>query len=267
VFAVTDAQINAWLAVLLWPFFRILGVMSVDPFLSTRGVPVRVRIGLALMMTILIANAIPPMPKVPTVSALGIVIIMEQIIIGAAMGYVMRIVFTSIEMAGNLIGLQMGLGFASFFDPQHGANTAVVAQLASLLTLLLFLSMDGHLVVIQTIAKSFQLIPISDQLMNVGALKTLVSWAGEIFKMGVLLSLPVLAALLITNLSIGVMNRAAPQFNVFAVGFPLTMSVGFAALYFSMPQFAGHVHRLVIDATQMAYTLAHQMAGAAEAKP
>jgi flagellar biosynthetic protein FliR len=259
VFTVSDAQINAWLAQLLWPFFRMLAFLSVDPFLSTRGIPIRTRLGLALMISILLANTIPPMPEVATVSALGVLIIMEQIVIGAALGFVMRIVFTAVEMAGNIAGLQMGLGFASFFDPQHGANTAVVAQLASLMTLLLFLSMDGHLVVLHTMARSFDLIPISATPMHTGALQTLVFWGGQIFQLGVLMALPVLAALLITNLSIGVMARAAPQFNVFAIGFPLTMSVGFAALYFSLPAFSTYVHRLIEVGTQLAVALAKQM--------
>ncbi|GLR14532.1 flagellar biosynthetic protein FliR [Chitinimonas prasina] len=257
----TDAQIQAWLGMLLWPFFRILAIFAMDPFYSSRSIPVRVRVGLSMLLAILIAPSLPPMPAIEPVSALGVLVIAQQLLIGLAIGFTMRLVFSSIEMAGHLAGLQMGLGFASFYDPQHGTNTVVVAQFASLLTILVFLAMNGHLLVIETIARSFVLLPISDQPMKLVGLKLLVDAGGQIFTLGLLLSLPVLAALLITNLSIGVMSRAAPQFNVFAVGFPLTLGIGVAALYFSLPQFPPHIHRLMEEATRLAYRLAKVFGG------
>lgn len=260
-FTVTDGQIHAWLSMLLWPFFRILAILATDPFYSTRSIPIKIKIGLSLFLSLLIAPAIPTMPIVPPVSPVGILILVQQIMAGLAIGMTMRLVFTSVELAGHLAGLQMGLGFASFYDPQHGTNTVVVAQFASLLTLLLFLSFNGHLLIIETIAKSFVILPISAEPLKAAGFKLLVDSAGQIFTLGLLLSLPVLAALLITNLSIGVMSRAAPQFNVFAVGFPLTLGVGVAALYFSLPQFPGHVSRLMDQAVRLAYKLASTFAG------
>jgi flagellar biosynthetic protein FliR len=261
VFSVTDAQIDAWLGLLVWPFFRILAIFSVDPFFSSRGIPVRVRVGLAIMLSILIAGVIPPMPPVSPVSPIGVLIIVQQVVIGAAIGFTMRLVFSSVEMAGHLAGLQMGLGFASFYDPQHGSNTAVVAQFTSLLTLLLFLAMNGHLVVIETMARSFVLLPVSGMPLKAAGLDILVRAGGQIFTLGLLLSLPPLAALLVTNLSIGVMSRAAPQFNVFAVGFPLTLGVGLAALYLSLPMFVPHVHHFIEAATRLAFQVAKAFHG------
>ncbi|QDQ28678.1 flagellar biosynthetic protein FliR [Chitinimonas arctica] len=258
---VTDAQIQAWLGMLLWPFFRILALFAADPFYSSRSIPVRVKVGLAFMLAMLIAPALPAGPDVAPVSPLGLLILAQQLLIGFAIGMTMRLVFSSVEMAGHLAGLQMGLGFASFYDPQHGTNTVVVAQFASLLTILLFLSFNGHLLVIETIVKSFTLLPISAVPLKTAGLKLLVDSAGQIFTLGLLLSLPVLAALLITNLSIGVMSRAAPQFNVFAVGFPLTLGVGVGAFYLSLPHFSPHVQRLIDEATRLAYKVARVMAG------
>lgn len=260
-FTLTDAQIQAWLGLVMWPAFRIMAIFATDPFYSSRAIPIRVRVALALMLALVVAPVIPVQPAIAPVSPLGILVLMQQVLIGLAIGFTMRLVFASVEMAGHLAGLQMGLGFASFYDPQHGTNTAVVAQFASLLTLLLFLAMNGHLLVIETLAHSFVLLPVSATPIKAAGLKLLVDAAGQIFTLGVLLSLPVLAALLITNLSIGVMSRAAPQFNVFAVGFPLTLGVGMAALYFSLPQFPGHVHRLIDQATRLAYKLAKVFAG------
>ncbi|WP_374349749.1 flagellar biosynthetic protein FliR [Chitinimonas sp.] len=255
-FAVNEAEINAWLTALLWPFFRILAIFAVDPFYSSRTIPVRIRVGLALALSILLSTSLPPMPHIEPVSPLGILIIIQQIIIGLAIGFTMRLIFTAVEMAGHLAGLQMGLGFASFYDPQHGANTAVVAQFASLLTLLLFLAMNGHLLVIETLAKSFVWLPITAAPIKLAALELLVKSGGQIFQLGLLLSLPPVAALLITNMSIGVMSRAAPQFNVFAVGFPLTLAIGLASLYLSLPMFVPHVHAYLEAASKLAYQIA-----------
>lgn len=260
-FTVTDAQVQAWLAMLLWPFFRIMAVFSVDPFFSSRGVPVAARAGLAMMLSLLIAGSVPPMPAIEPVSPMGILIIFEQIVIGLAIGFTMRLVFSSVEMAGHLAGLQMGLGFASFYDPQHGTNTAVVAQFASLLTLLLFLAMNGHLVVIETMAKSFVLLPVGAGPIKMAGLNVLVQAGGQIFTLGLLLSLPVLAALLVTNMSIGVMSRAAPQFNVFAVGFPLTLTMGVAAFYLSLPMFVPHVRNMIDAATRLSFQIAKAFGG------
>ncbi|MGQ5523710.1 flagellar biosynthetic protein FliR [Chitinimonas sp. PSY-7] len=255
-FTVNDAQIEAWLGLLIWPFFRILGIFATDPFYASRAIPSRIRVVLALLITLLVAPLLPQMPAVSPVSPIGVLIAVQQVLIGVAIGFTMRLVFASVEMAGHLAGLQMGLGFASFYDPQHGTNTAVVAQFASLLTLLLFLGMNGHLLVLETIVRSFMLLPISPEPIKAAAFKLLVDAGAQIFFLGVLLSMPVLGALLITNLSIGVMSRAAPQFNVFAVGFPLTLAMGLAALYFSLPQFPPHIHRLIDEATRLAYRMA-----------
>jgi len=255
-FTVTDAQINAWLATLFWPFCRIMAVFTLDPFYSSRNIPIRIRAVLSLLISLLIVSSIPPMPAIEVVSPLGIMIMIQQIVIGLAIGYIMRIVFTSIEMAGNLAGLQMGLGFASFYDPQHSANTAVVAQLASLMTLLLFLAMNGHLVVIEMVVRSFIVLPITAEPLKAAPLQTLVLAGGQVFELGLLLALPVVGALLVTNLSIGVMTRAAPQFNVFAVGFPLTLSIGVAALTTTLPQFVPHVQHLIDWAIRLSLQLA-----------
>lgn len=258
-FTVTDAQIEAWLGLLLWPFFRILAMLSIDPFFSSRTIPGRVRIMLAMLLALLIAPLLPPMPPISPVSPLGILIIIQQVIIGVALGFVMRVIFASIEMAGHLAGLQMGLGFASFYDPQHGSNSIVVAQFVSMLTMLLFLAMSGHLVVLEALVKSFVWLPISDAPLKAAGFKMLAEMGGQLFTLGLMLSMPVVVALLMTNLCIGVMSRAAPQFNVFAVGFPITMSIGAAAMYLSLPAFIPHIQSLIARGAQLSETIARAM--------
>ena len=235
----SSGDLSTLLAMFFWPFVRVLALVATDPIFGSRTIPGQVKIGFSILLTLAIAPALSSMPAVSPFSAYGLLIVVQQVVIGMAMGLVMRVVFTAIEMAGHLAGLQMGLGFAMFFDPQHGAQVPVVSQFASLFGILSFFAMDGHLVVISTLVESFRLLPVQITPLAADGFKLLFLWGQQIFITGLMLSLPVVAALLITNLAIGVMTRAAPQFNVFAVGFPLTVSVGFLVLYLTLPYWSG----------------------------
>jgi len=208
----------------------------------------RVKVGLAFFVTLAIAPTLGRFPNVDPGSALGLLIVAQQIVIGLAMGLAMRIIFSAVEMAGNLIGLQMGLGFATLFDPQNSAQTPVMGSFIGMLAILIFLSLDGHALMLETLAVSFRELPISAQPLAAGGFKLLLNWGGEIFLAGVLLSLPVIAALLVTNISLGIMTRAAPQLNIFSVGFPITLMAGFLILYLLLPYFIPLLSRFMHDA-------------------
>ncbi|WP_348944101.1 flagellar biosynthetic protein FliR [Chitinibacter sp. FCG-7] len=248
---VTQAQIEVWLALFWWPFLRIMGLLLADPFFSSRRVSVRIRVSFAIALTLVIVPVLPPMPTVPVVSPEGMLIAVRELILGLAMGFIMRLIFTAVEMAGHLAGLQMGLGFASFYDPQNSANTLAVAQLMSLFMILLFLAFNGHLMMLRILLESMIQLPVGQVQLNARGFELVALYGGVIFRSGVMLSLPVLAALLITNLSIGVMTRAAPQLNVFAIGFPLTLGIGFAALYYSLPFMVTQIDQLLGDSTRI----------------
>ena len=248
---ITQVQIDLWLAMFWWPFLRIFGLLLADPFFSSRSIQVKVRVALAIMLAVLVGSLLPAMPTVPVVSPEGLIIAIRELLTGLAMGFVMRLIFTSVELAGHLAGLQMGLGFASFYDPQHSSNSLVVSQLMSLFMLLVFLSIGGHLIVLRALLESMVQFPVSAQPMAGTGFKMIADFGGVVFRTAVLLSLPVLGALLITNLAIGVMTRAAPQLNVFAVGFPLTLGVGFAALYFSLPLMVPQLDHLMGQYSRM----------------
>lgn len=243
----TDAQLNAWLAMFVWPFVRILSIVSTDPVFGNKVVPVRVKVGLSLLLALVVAPTLPPMPEVEPGSAAGLLILMQQIVIGIAIGLAMRVVFVAVEMAGHLIGLQMGLGFATFFDPLHAAQVSVVASFTGTFAVLVYLSVDGHLVMISVLSESFRALPIMAAPFGSAGWRELAEWGAYIFSAGLLLALPVVAALLIANLSIGIMTRAAPQLNLFAIGFPITMIAGFAVLYLSIPYLAPVIERLFHD--------------------
>lgn len=246
--SITTAELNTLLATFIWPLSRILALIAAAPILGNPSIPVRVKLGLAIMITILVAPTVEKsLPQIDPATGLGLIVLLQQLLIGVAIGFVMRIVFVAVEMAGELIGLQMGLGFAIFFDPQNSGQIDIIGRFLGVIASLAFLAIDGHLMMIALISQSFATLPVgSDGVTNV-TFTTLANLGGEIFKSGLQLSLPVLTALLITNLALGILTRAAPQLNIFSVGFPLTLSIGLFVLALSMPFYLPILEGLVYD--------------------
>ena len=195
-------------------------------------------------------------PSVALGSAEAVFILVQQVLIGAAIGFSVRIVFSSIELAGDLIGLQMGLGFAVFYSPNSNANLPVVAQIFGMYALLILLAMDGHLMIIDVLARTFELLPIENgvgQGMNTAGL---MAKAATIFSYGVLLALPLVVTLFVVNLALGILTRAAPQLNLFAIGFPLTLGLGIFLLSMAMPSIGALIQRILDSALEaMAVTI------------
>ncbi|HZP85422.1 MAG TPA: flagellar biosynthetic protein FliR [Burkholderiales bacterium] len=241
---ITTAQWYAWINAFAFPFLRILGLIVAEPILGNRAVPISAKVGLAIFVTMLLTPTLPAMPGVQPASAVGVVIAVQQLLIGLAMGFAIRIVLTAAEMAGHLSGLQMGLGFAVFFDPQTSAQTAVVGQFFGLFAILVFLSLNGHFLVLSALAESFRALPVAQELVRSLGWRNLVAFAGVIFSVGLLIALPIVATLLIANIAVGIMSRAAPQLNIFAVGFPITLAAGLLALYLAAPSTGAALTRL-----------------------
>ena len=254
--SITTAELNALLAAFLWPLTRVLALVASAPVLGNPSVPLRVRLGLAVMITLIVAPTLGPMPQVEPGSHAGLLILAQQIVIGLALGFAMRVVFVAVEMAGELAGLQMGLGFATFFDPQNAGHVPVVGRFLGLIAILFFLAVNGHLQMVSLLSQSFSALPIGAEASAATGLRALVSWGGGIFVAGLLLSLPLLAALLITNLALGILTRAAPQLNIFTVGFPLTLAIGLLVLVLAMPYFAPVLERMIQNGLQMMLQIA-----------
>jgi flagellar biosynthetic protein FliR len=235
VISITSQQWYGWIAAFFWPFLRVFGLILAEPVLGNRSVPVPVKVGFALFVTLLLAPVLPPMPAAEPASAAGVLIGVQQLLIGLAMGFTIRLALTAAEMAGQLSGLQMGLGFAVFFDPQSSAQTAVVGQFVGLFAILIFLSANGHALVLTALVESFAALPVTSAPLHPVGFRVLVDWGAVIFYTGLTIALPVIAALLIANIAVGIMTRAAPQLNLFAVGFPITLMTGFVALYLAVP--------------------------------
>ena len=245
--SITSAQLDAWLAALMFPLARILALIASSPVLGNRQVPARVKIGLSVLIALIIAPTLKDLPQVEVGSAQGILILVQQIIIGIAMGFSIRLIFTAVEMAGEIAGLQMGLGFASFYNPLNASFTPIIAQWMGIIAALVFLSLNGHLYMLAGLAESFQTLPIGS-MMSAKSFYGVVSWGGSIFAYALQLSLPLLAALLTTNLALGILTRAAPQLNLFAVGFPITLAIGFFVLALTTPSLAPFLDRLTHEA-------------------
>lgn len=231
----TSAQLSTWLAMLIYPLARILALIASSPMLGNRQVPARIKIGLALILTIIIAPTLPAGQLPDPASAQGLFILAQQVVAGLMMGFSIRLIFSAIEMAGDIAGMQMGLGFANFFDPQHATFTPIIAQFLGILVALSFVALDLHLAMLEALADSFQSFPISSAPLSASAYRTVAEWGGSLFAYALQLSLPLIAALLITNLALGILTRSAPQLNIFAVGFPITLAVGFGALALVVP--------------------------------
>lgn len=246
----TSGQLNAWIAAFLWPLTRILGLIATAPLYGNVSVPINIKIVLGGLLTLIVAPTVPGLPSMDPMSFAGLLILMQQLVIGLAMGFAMRIAFAAVEMAGEICGMTMGLGFASFFDPQSEGHSSAIAQFLSLLTLMIYLSTNLHLVMLSTLADSFQSMPITASPMGIGSFHHLAAWGGRIFSAGLQLSLPVVAALLITNVALGILTRAAPQLNLFAIGFPVTIGVGFLMIMLTLPYLATPLVRLLHDAIE-----------------
>jgi flagellar biosynthesis protein FliR len=240
----TYAQLLAWLAAFLWPAARLLALFATAPFFNNASISNMVKIGIAVLITIIVAPGLPAMPAVSVASPAGLFILAQQIVIGAAIGFTMQVVFAAIEAGADMAGLQIGLGFAQLLTGSTDGSTDVLSRLMNMISILAFLSIDGHLQLLGVLIDSFYRIPISDTPIAAASLRTVAAWGEAIFASGLLLALPVIIALLIVNLSLGILNRAAPQIGVFQVGFPLTLSAGMLMLQWMTPNLMPFFARL-----------------------
>jgi len=231
----SEAELQAWITPLLWPFLRALALFTSLPVLGQRVVPVRVRIALAFFIAVAAQATLPPIPAVALDSMAALLLAAQQVLVGLALGFAVRIVFAAIELGGEMIGLQMGLNFASFFDPATASQTNGVGRLFGAMVALLFVVIDGHLAVIAALVQSFTAFPVSTEVL--GWLRTLQPqlWGAEVFQLGLWIALPLVGMLLFINIVLGVISRVAPQINVFAVGFPVTLAVGLVGMLVTLP--------------------------------
>ncbi|MDH5621683.1 MAG: flagellar biosynthetic protein FliR [Gammaproteobacteria bacterium] len=222
------------LSIYIWPSVRIGAFLMVMPLVGGSFVPMRIRLLLTIVLTIAIAPTLPVTVTPEVLSAAGLVTVIQEIGIGVAMGFLVQLVFDAIALGGQAIGMSMGLGFAVFLDRARGVSVPVLGQLFLLLGMLIFLALDGHLEMILLLSKSFHMMPLAEQGLSAPLVAELLAWSSNLFVFGLKIALPAITALLVVNLSFGVMSRAAPTLNLFAVGFPVAMLLGFAVIFLNM---------------------------------
>jgi len=231
----TSAEISALVGSYLWPLFRITALMSLAPIIGNRLIPVRIRMALAVALTVLVVPLLPYAPPIDPLSPSGVLVGVQQVLIGVAMAFALQLVFAAFVLGGQVTAMGMGLGFASMNDPVTGVVVPTVSQFFTIMITLAFLALNGHLAVIELLVDSFRAMPIAPDGLTADSLWRLVAWGGRMFSGAVLIALPAVAAMLVVNLGFGIMTRAAPQLNIFAVGFPIIITVGFVVLLMAMP--------------------------------
>lgn len=213
------------------------------PLFSLRGVPARVRLILSVVLTLVVMPLLPDYAMVEMFSYQGFMVGIAQVMIGLTSGFIVQMVFSALLFAGQGVALSMGLGFASMVDPQNGQQVPVIAQFYVMASTLIFLSVDGHLLLIKMLMDSFTSLPIGIEGITKANIWTIITWSSRMFAGGLLLTMPIVVSLLLVNISFGVATRAAPQLNIFSVGFPITLMLGLLLIWITLPdvldQFTG----------------------------
>lgn len=233
-------QIEQWVSGFLWPLFRVMSFFMAMPIIGTQMLPARIRLGLALIVTVLIHPSLPPMPVFDPISLQSWIIIAQQVLLGSLLGFAATILLQSFVAGGQIMAMQMGLGFASMTDPANGVNVVIISQIYLMLVMLLFLGMDGHLVLIEILARSFEVLPVGMEGVSRATLWQMALSGGWLFMAALLMALPAVTALLVVNFAFGIMTKAAPQLNIFAIGFPFTMLMGIFIIWASLSGFFSH---------------------------
>jgi flagellar biosynthetic protein FliR len=251
----TTGQLETWLGQVFWPFVRVGSCFMVAPAFGAQFVPPRVRVVLAGAVALIIAPLVPAPAAVPPFSAAGLIITVQQVVIGVALGFCMQVVFDAVTLGGQLLASSMGLSFAYNIDPQHGAQTPVLGQLYTLLVVMTFLALNGHLRLIEILVDGFRTLPVGTSGLGSDGLWRIVQWGSTLFSGSLSIALPGVTALLIVNLAFGVMSRAAPTLNLFAVGLPVSLVFGLGIVLLGLPTVQSGFVKLLEDALMLSRTL------------
>ncbi|MCL6270134.1 flagellar biosynthetic protein FliR [Sansalvadorimonas sp. 2012CJ34-2] len=245
-FTLNTADLTALVGQWFWPMTRIAAAVWAMPMFGGSGLPKKARLALVLSLTFLIFPNVGNIPVTEPFSVQSLLITLQQVGIGLAFGFILKLWLTVFTMGGQIMSMQMGLAMAVMNDPVNGAGTAVLGKWIQTLAMLAFLAMDGHLVVFAVLLDSFTTLPIGIGFPN-DFWMDLVKLGSWLFASSLLVALPVVISMLLVNLAFGVMNRAAPQLNIIALGFPMTMMFGMATVYLAMTSLPGMLVNLTTE--------------------
>lgn len=215
-------------------FIRVCGIIIAIPVLGNRTVPLRVKGGLAIVVTLLVTPFVPARP-LPTEMLSLILAMAGEVCIGLTIGLVVRFVFEAMQLAGQIIGFQMGFAIVNVVDPISSAQVSIIAQFVYLIAVLVFFAVNGHHLFLYAIAESFRIIPTLDFHMSGALANAVVTYSKEIFVIAIKIGAPVMAMLVLTSVGLGMVARTVPQINIFIVGFPLKIGIGLVGLGLTLP--------------------------------
>lgn len=254
---ISDAEIAGFVQQYALPFTRIAMMFMVAPILGARVVSARVRLVLAFLLTLIVVPLLPAFDNPEPLSMMGVLFIMREVVIGALMGFVFQVIFQMFVLAGQYIAMKMGLGFAVMNDPTNGVQTTVISQFFLMLTTVMFIAVNGHLYLISAVVESFQILPVGSNAFEFSSLMLLVNLGSWMFATALIFTLPVLTSILFINIAFGVMSRAAPQLNIFAVGFPFTLVCGLGLIWVGLINYM-ETFNLAVD---MGFETIHRIIG------
>lgn len=246
--SLTESQLVTWLSPVLWPFLRVLAVFTASPIFSSKAFPVRARIALAFFIAFSAQASLNNQPIVSVTGPGAIGAVVQQVGIGLAIGFTVRLVFAAIELAGEVVGFQMGLNFAAFFDPSLNTQSSAVARFFGHMAAFLFVVMNGHLLVMMAVIKSFESFPVDQNFLEAIKTMKLYNLGSDIFSSGLWIALPMVGMLMFVNLALGIVSRVAPQMNIYAIGFPVTLTVGLIGITATLPMLDQPMMALMVRA-------------------
>lgn len=233
--ALTEAQLIAWISPVLWPFLRVLAVFTAAPIFSSKAFPLRGRIALAFFIAFAAQPSLQGQPIIGITGPEAMGAVIQQVGIGLAIGFTVRLVFAAVELAGEVVGFQMGLNFAAFFDPSLNTQSSAVARFFGHMAAFLFVVMNGHLMVMMAVIKSFEAFPVDQNFLEALKKMKLYNLGSDLFASGLWIALPMIGMLMFANLALGIVSRVAPQMNIYAIGFPITLTVGLIGITATLP--------------------------------
>jgi len=247
-------EYSQWLdmvAQIMWPLIRVSSVFLAMPLVGSKLLPMRIRVLFSIVVTYAILPSVPSVPNIDVLSIASLALVIQQIIIGLAIGFILQLTLHAFVIAGQVLAMQSGLGFASLVDPATGASVPLVSQFYLFVASLIFLNMNGHLALIETVSHSFTTLPISTTGISTENLWIICMYLSWVFQQAVLIALPVMFSLLLINLGFGVIARAAPQINIFSIGFPITLTLGLVFIYLTFTTVLAHTETVLVSSFRL----------------
>jgi flagellar biosynthetic protein FliR len=229
---------------------RISTMMLVAPLFSATAITVPIRVAVTMVLAIVMVSVMET-PKLDPMSATGIALLVQEALIGATIGFVMQLAFAAVSLAGEMISTSMGLSFASMVDPQSGTQSPVVTQILAVMMLLAFMALEGHHILLKQLAASYEVLPIGGPFLNPAMFIAILKAGSLVFSAAFLISLPIVVALFLINITIGMLTRVAPQMNIFAIGFPITIFAGIVLTMVTMPTIANGMAGLLDEVARL----------------